>query len=133
EPVGRLRGQVSGTSPGLPAAPPRAPEWIRERKLRLSELHGVKSLMRAHGLRTVCEEARCPNRGECFSRGTATFLLLGDVCTRACGFCDIRNGRPALPDPLEPARLAVAVAEMRLAYVVVNPVARDDLPDGGAA
>jgi len=110
----------------------RAPAWIRERTLKLSELHAIKSLARSHGLSTVCEEARCPNRGECFSRGTATFLLLGDLCTRACGFCDITNGRPAPPDPFEPARMAAAASEMGLAYVVVTSVARDDLPDGGA-
>jgi len=111
----------------------RAPAWIRERTLKLSELHEIKSLARSHGLSTVCEEARCPNRGECFSRGTATFLLLGDLCTRACGFCDIANGRPAPPDPFEPARMAAAASEMGLAYVVITSVARDDLPDGGAA
>ena len=88
--------------------------------------------MREHGLHTVCEEARCPNRGECFSRGTATFLLLGDVCTRACGFCDIANGRPAPPDPNEPARVRDAAARMGLAFVVLTSVDRDDLPDGGA-
>jgi lipoyl synthase len=88
---------------------------------------------RSHGLSTVCEEARCPNRGECFSRGTATFLLLGDVCTRACGFCDIATGRPAAADPFEPARLAAAAREMGLAFVVVTSVARDDLADGGAS
>ncbi len=115
------------------ATPSRAPAWIRERKLRLSELHGVKSLMREHGLHTVCEEARCPNRGECFSRGTATFLLLGDVCTRACGFCDIRNGKPAPPDPLEPLRVRGAVERLGLSFVVLTSVDRDDLPDGGAA
>ncbi|HEU5249694.1 MAG TPA: lipoyl synthase [Thermoanaerobaculia bacterium] len=118
----------------LPAAPPRrAPEWIREKKLDLAALHAVKGVARRHGLSTVCEEARCPNRGECFVRGTATFLLLGDVCTRACGFCDIATGRPAPPDPFEPARLAAAVRDMNLAYVVVTSVDRDDLPDGGAA
>jgi lipoic acid synthetase len=100
--------------------------------MKLVELHGVKSVARAHGLSTVCEEARCPNRGECFSRGTATFLLLGDVCTRACGFCDIATGRPAAPNPFEPARLAGAVREMKLSFVVLTAVARDDLADGGA-
>ncbi len=110
----------------------RAPDWIRERRLALGDLHSVKSVARSHGLSTVCEEARCPNRGECFARGTATFLLLGNVCTRACGFCDIATGRPAAPDPLEPARLAAAAREMRLAFVVVTAVARDDLADGGA-
>ena len=111
----------------------RAPEWIRAKKLELGTLHAVKRVARSHALSTVCEEARCPNRGECFSRGTATFLLLGSVCTRPCGFCDIGNGRPAPADPLEPFRLAAAVAEMGLAYVVVTSVARDDLFDGGAA
>ena len=89
--------------------------------------------MRRRALSTVCEEARCPNRGECFARGTATFLLMGDVCTRACGFCDIRTGRPGAIDPLEPARVAAAVREMGLSHVVLTSVDRDDLPDGGAA
>ncbi len=120
-------------SAGLPVAvAQRAPEWIRDRKLRLADLHGVKSVMRANGLRTVCEEARCPNRGECFARGTATFLLLGDVCTRACGFCDIANGKPLPVDPLEPQRVKAAAATMGLAFVVLTSVDRDDLPDGGA-
>ena len=113
--------------------PVRAPEWIRERKLRLADLHEVKSVMRANGLHTVCEEARCPNRGECFSRGTATFLLLGDVCTRACGFCDIANGKPLPVDALEPVRVRAAVQRMSLQFVVLTSVDRDDLPDGGAA
>jgi lipoic acid synthetase len=115
----------------LPIA--RAPEWIRERKLKLSDLHGVKSVMRSNGLHTVCEEARCPNRGECFARGTATFLLLGDVCTRACGFCDIKTGRPLAVDPLEPWRVKAAAEQMKLSFVVLTSVDRDDLPDGGAA
>jgi lipoic acid synthetase len=113
--------------------PVRAPEWIRENRLRLAQLHAVKSLMRARALSTVCEEARCPNRGECFSRGTATFLLLGDVCTRACGFCDIRTGRPQPVDPLEPLRVADAARQLGLRHVVMTSVDRDDLPDGGAS
>jgi lipoic acid synthetase len=117
----------------IASLPVRAPEWIRERKLRLSDLHQVKSVMRAHALHTVCEEARCPNRGECFSRGTATFLLLGDVCTRACGFCDIANGKPLPVDPLEPQRVKAAAAKMGLRFVVLTSVDRDDLADGGAA
>jgi lipoic acid synthetase len=111
----------------------RAPEWIRQRKLRLSDLHGIRSVMRANALHTVCEEARCPNRGECFSRGTATFLLLGDVCTRACGFCDIANGVPAPVDPMEPWRVRDAARQMGLRFVVLTSVDRDDLADGGAA
>ncbi len=113
--------------------PVRPPEWIRERKLRLADLHEIKSVMRANGLHTVCEEARCPNRGECFARGTATFLLLGDVCTRACGFCDIANGKPRPVDPGEPWRVRAAVERMGLSFVVLTSVDRDDLPDGGAA
>ena len=115
------------------ALPVRPPEWIRARRLRLSDLHRVKSVLRSGSLATVCEEARCPNRGECFARGTATFLLLGDVCTRACGFCDIATGRPRPVDSGEPARVAVAARRMGLAYVVVTSVDRDDLPDGGAS
>ena len=111
----------------------RAPEWIRAKRLRLGQLHDVKSVMRSSRLSTVCEEARCPNRGECFSRGTATFLLLGDVCTRACGFCDIATGKPGAVDPMEPFRVAAAVRQMKLDFVVLTSVDRDDLPDGGAA
>ena len=117
----------------MTALPARAPEWIRAKRVRLADLHAVKRVMRSRALHTVCEEARCPNRGECFTRGTATFLLLGDVCTRACGFCDIANGRPLPVDPLEPARVAAAAREMSLRFVVVTSVDRDDLPDGGAA
>jgi lipoyl synthase len=113
--------------------PVRAPDWIRERKLRLADLHEIKTVMRENGLHTVCEEARCPNRGECFARGTATFLLLGDVCTRACGFCDIANGKPRPVDPGEPWRVRAAVERMGLSFVVLTSVDRDDLPDGGAA
>jgi lipoyl synthase len=113
--------------------PVRAPEWIREKRMRLADLHAVKRVMRQQSLHTVCEEARCPNRGECFSRGTATFLLLGDVCTRTCGFCDIASGRPRPVDPSEAARVADAVRQMGLRFVVVTSVNRDDLPDGGAA
>ncbi|MFN2387760.1 MAG: lipoyl synthase [Thermoanaerobaculia bacterium] len=111
---------------------PRPPEWIREKRIRLADLHAVKRRMRESALHTVCEEARCPNRGECFSRGTATFLLLGNRCTRVCGFCDIAAGRPEPPDPLEPTRVAEAARAMGLRHVVVTSVARDDLPDGGA-
>jgi lipoic acid synthetase len=113
--------------------PVRAPEWISGKKLDLRQLHEVKAKMRSRALHTVCEEARCPNRGECFSRGTATFLLLGDVCTRACGFCDIANGKPRLVDREEPGRVAAAVAEIGLRHVVLTSVDRDDLPDGGSA
>jgi lipoic acid synthetase len=90
--------------------------------------------MRGLSLHTVCEEAHCPNLGECWSRGTATFMILGDVCTRACGFCAVKTGRPGRPpDPEEPARVAEAVARMRLRHAVVTSVNRDDQPDGGAS
>lgn len=117
----------------MSALPVRAPEWIREKALHLGELHAIKRTMRSRGLHTVCEEAKCPNRSECFSLGTATFLLLGDVCTRACGFCDIANGVPTFDDPEEPAKVADAVRSMGLRHVVLTSVDRDDLPDGGAA
>jgi lipoic acid synthetase len=112
---------------------PALPAWIREKKLRLDDLHAIKSRMRRGNLSTVCEEARCPNRTECFEHGTATFLIAGDVCTRACGFCHIASGMPAPLDPLEPARLAAAARDMGLSHVVVTSVDRDDLPDGGSA
>ncbi len=112
---------------GEPALPP----WIREKKLRLHDLHAIKARMRLGKLSTVCEEARCPNRTECFERKTATFLIAGDVCTRACGFCHITSGKPAPLDPAEPASLAAAARDMGLAHVVVTSVDRDDLPDGG--
>ena len=117
----------------MSALPTRAPEWIRAKELDLGELHAIKRTMRSRGLHTVCEEARCPNRSECFSLGTATFLLLGDVCTRACGFCDIANGVPTFDDPEEPGKVADAVRSMKLRHVVLTSVDRDDLPDGGAA
>ena len=114
---------------GEPALPP----WIRERKIRLADLHDVKAVMRKGRLSTVCEEARCPNRTECFTRKTATFLICGDVCTRACGFCHVESGRPLPLDPEEPARVARACDELGAAHVVLTSVDRDDLPDGGAA
>jgi lipoic acid synthetase len=113
---------------GAPALPP----WIREKKLRLADLHEMKARMRRGSLSTVCEEARCPNRTECFENKTATFLIAGDVCTRACGFCHITSGSPKPLDPLEPAALVRAVNEMDLRHVVVTSVDRDDLSDGGS-
>ncbi|MBW3670163.1 MAG: lipoyl synthase [Acidobacteria bacterium] len=112
----------------------RLPEWIREKKLNLRDLHELKSLMRARSLHTVCEELACPNRSECFSRGTATFMILGDICTRACGFCNATTGKPYAPPSLEePRAVAEAAKQMGLRHVVVTSVTRDDLPDGGAA
>jgi len=111
---------------------PALPAWIRTRKLQLGELHEIKKRMRSGGLHTVCEEARCPNRSECFSRGTATFLINGRVCTRNCSYCSIAHGRPKAIDADEPRQLAEAVVKMGLEHVVITAVDRDDLSDGGA-
>ncbi len=110
----------------------RLPEWIRARPHGVAAVARVKALLREHRLHTVCEEANCPNLGECFGQGTATFMILGDLCTRRCPFCDVGHGLPEPPDPLEPARLAETVASLGLAYVVITSVDRDDLRDGGA-
>jgi len=110
----------------------RKPSWIRVRLPQGNAVQQLKSRLRENSLVTVCEEASCPNIHECFSKGTATFMILGEVCTRRCSFCDVAHGRPAAPDPLEPARLAETIADMRLKYVVITSVDRDDLRDGGA-
>lgn len=109
------------------------PEWIRARKLHLGSLHEVRRLMAQGKLHTVCDEARCPNRSDCFGRGTATFLIMGETCTRACRYCAVAHGRPGPLDPDEPRQLAEATRELSLKHVVVTSVDRDDLPDGGAA
>jgi len=108
------------------------PPWVFPRPSGLSAGHDVRRLLRELRLATVCESARCPNRGECFGAGTATFLILGEVCTRRCGFCANVKGSPGPPDPNGPAAVAAAVRRLGLAYVVVTSVTRDDLPDGGA-
>lgn len=110
----------------------RKPEWIRARAPLGDGVKRIKGLLRESGLATVCEEARCPNLGECFNHGTATFMILGDLCTRRCPFCDVAHGRPNPPDPAEPERLALSIARMDLRYVVITSVDRDDLRDGGA-
>ncbi|MDW8270587.1 MAG: lipoyl synthase, partial [Anaerolineae bacterium] len=112
--------------------PGRRPEWLRVRPADSPEYQRLYRLMRHHSLHTVCEEAGCPNIGECWGRGTATFLLLGDVCTRSCGFCKIKTGRPERVDILEPLRVARTVQAMGLQHVVLTSVNRDELPDGGA-
>jgi lipoyl synthase len=109
------------------------PDWIRVRLSYSETFRGVKQVLREQGLHTVCEEAACPNIGECFGKGTATFMVLGDLCTRRCPFCDVAHGRPAAPDREEPLKLARTVAQLRLKYVVITSVDRDDLRDGGAA
>jgi len=112
--------------------PKRKPEWIKVR-LPAGEGYGrVKKLMRSHGLNTVCEEAMCPNIGECWSKGTATFLLMGDTCTRSCGFCHIKTGRPPTLDEDEPRRVAESVEVLNLSHCVLTSVNRDELPNGGA-
>jgi lipoyl synthase len=119
--------------PLVPATPriPK-PEWLKVRAPGSANYLRLKQLMRGLALHTVCEEARCPNIGECWHHGTATFMILGDVCTRACGYCAVSHGRPATLDLDEPARVADAVAVLGLQYVVITSVDRDDLPDGGA-
>jgi lipoic acid synthetase len=111
----------------------RRPDWLKVRVGMGETYASVNRLMRAEALHTVCEEARCPNQGECWALGTATFMVLGSVCTRNCGFCAIATGRPPITDWDEPRRVAEATAEMGIKHVVVTMVARDDLPDGGAA
>jgi len=109
------------------------PDWIRVRVSQSESFREVKRALREASLHTVCEEASCPNIGECFGKGTATFMVLGDLCTRRCPFCDVAHGRPQPPDPLEPQHLADTVARLGLKYVVITSVDRDDLRDGGAA
>ena len=113
--------------------PLRKPEWIRVKAGNSAGRFGeIKSMLREKKLHTVCEEAACPNIGECFGRGTATFMILGDICTRRCPFCDVGHGQPLPPNPNEPAELAASVSTLKLNYVVITSVDRDDLRDGGA-
>lgn len=109
------------------------PPWLKKRLPPYQDLAKVKSILEKGSLHTVCEEARCPNLGECFSQGTATFLILGEVCTRNCGFCAVKHGIPFPPDEDEPQRIAKAVKEMGIRYAVITSVTRDDLSDGGAS
>ena len=119
----------------LSAARPREPkpDWLKVRAPGSPSYLRLKGLMRELGLHTVCEEARCPNIGECWNHGTATFMILGDVCTRACSYCAVAHGRPATVDAEEPARVASAIATLGLDYVVITSVDRDDVADGGAS
>ena len=110
----------------------RKPDWIRVRAPSSPRFHEVKQILREHRLHTVCEEASCPNIGECFGKGTATFMIMGDICTRRCPFCDVGHGRPLPLDAEEPGNLAETIAALKLAYVVITSVDRDDLRDGGA-
>jgi lipoic acid synthetase len=130
---------LGGGAPNGPAADGstgpirRHPDWIRARMPSGDNYHELKGLLRGLTLNTVCEEARCPNIGECWDQRTATIMILGDTCTRACGFCAIKTGRPTWFDDDEPRRVAEAIGQLGLEHVVVTSVARDDLPDGGAS
>ena len=130
----QLGGDKIGKSPvQFDEAPKlRKPSWIRVRIPAGNAVQQLKSKLRENALVTVCEEASCPNIHECFSHGTATFMILGEVCTRRCSFCDVAHGRPKPPDASEPLKLAQTIADMRLKYVVITSVDRDDLRDGGA-
>ena len=116
----------------VPTEPKRKPDWIRSKVPSNPEVSRLKALLREHKLHTICEEAACPNLGECFTQGTATFLIMGQICTRRCPFCDVAHGKPDPLDQNEPAHLAKTIAAMKLKHVVVTSVDRDDLRDGGA-
>ena len=122
----------TATIPIVPAERLRKPDWIRVKAGNSARFREIKSMLREHQLHSVCEEASCPNIGECFGKGTATFMIMGDKCTRRCPFCDVGHGRPDPLDAGEPAKLADTIARMKLAYVVITSVDRDDLRDGGA-
>jgi lipoic acid synthetase len=117
----------------IPIEPLKKPDWIRVKFPTSRTFYDVKRILREHSLHTVCEEASCPNIGECFGKGTATFMILGDLCTRRCPFCDVAHGRPKPPDAQEADNLARTIAAMKLKYVVITSVDRDDLRDGGAS
>ena len=111
---------------------PKKPKWIRVRVPATPRIAKIKKILRDNRLATVCEEPTCPNLPECFSHGTATFMIMGEICTRRCPFCDVAHGKPNVLDPDEPRNLALAIADMQLKYVVVTSVDRDDLKDSGA-
>ena len=122
---------MTAQSPMVPME--RLPEWLRRPIGTASELLPVQQIIKRHGIHTICEEGRCPNRAECYAQNTATFLLMGPVCTRSCGFCQVDKGHAPMPlDPEEPQKVADSVRLLGLAYVVLTAVARDDLPDQGA-
>ncbi|MBA7502739.1 Lipoyl synthase [subsurface metagenome] len=110
----------------------RCPEWLKLKPLDSTILTKMRKLTQGLKLHTICESARCPNRTECFAQGTATFMILGDICTRNCTFCAVKHGKPEAPDPEEPEHIVSAVKKLGLRYVVITSVCRDDLPDGGA-
>ncbi len=126
----RLRHPEKANRPDTPVQ--RKPDWIRVRAPVSPQYHETRELMRGLNLKTVCEEASCPNIGECWAQKHATFMIMGEICTRACAFCNVATGRPGALDPHEPLRVAVAVGKLGLSHVVVTSVDRDDLVDGGA-
>jgi lipoyl synthase len=128
-PLNFIRGRKKRADE-LPRQP--KPDWLKVRAPGSENYHRLKGLMRGLGLHTVCEEANCPNIGECWHHGTATFMILGDTCTRSCGYCNVVHGAPTPPDPQEPVKVASAIHALELSYVVVTSVDRDDLPDFGA-
>jgi lipoyl synthase len=128
-PLNFIRGRKKRADE-LPRQP--KPDWLKVRAPGSENYHRLKGLMRGLGLHTVCEEANCPNIGECWHHGTATFMILGDTCTRSCGYCNVVHGTPRPPDPHEPVKVASAIHALELSYVVVTSVDRDDLPDFGA-
>lgn len=130
QPVETTSREHAGAAGAMKSA--KKPDWLRARYSCCPEVDSIRRILRDNRLHTVCEEATCPNIGECFRQGTATFLILGDTCTRNCPFCDVNHGLPLPPDADEPDGLARAVAAMKLRYVVITSVTRDDLPDGGA-
>src|SRR6056300_742127 len=132
-------GVFKPTSKGIPITikgvlpnEPKRPEWMKVKANLGSDYRSLKNLLKEQKLNTVCEEASCPNIYECWSMGTATFMIMGDTCTRACGFCDVNTGKPCDLDELEPLRVAESVQTMGLSHAVVTSVNRDDLPDGGS-
>ncbi len=129
-PLNFIRGRKKKTDE-LPRVP--KPEWLKVRAPGSENYHRLKGLMRGLGLHTVCEEANCPNIGECWHHGTATFMILGSTCTRSCGYCNVTHGTPQAPDEQEPIKVASAIHALELSYVVVTSVDRDDLPDFGAS
>jgi len=126
------RAHGKGAIPIVPVERLKKPDWIRVKAGNSQRFADIKQILRDHSLHTVCEEASCPNIGECFGKGTATFMILGDLCTRRCPFCDVGHGRPKPPDAGEPLNLARTIAALKLRYVVITSVDRDDLRDGGA-
>jgi lipoyl synthase len=116
----------------IPSAPQKKPDWIRVKAVNSPRFAEIKRILRENNLHSVCEEASCPNIGECFSKGTATFMIMGDLCTRRCPFCDVAHGRPKPLDQDEPRHLGETIAALRLKYVVITSVDRDDLRDGGS-